>query len=261
MRLFFCIPCILLLFLLSKVSAQVLPSSENSLSNDEEFAPSGEHVASALAPQRFEEHPRLFWIIPTYSVSSRKAPSMMSPHDKFHLFAKNAIDPYNLGYTAFSASLAQASNDQPGYGQGVAGYCKRLGSGLADETSAGFFTTFLFPSALRQDPRYFRQGSGPFMQRLVHAVIRPLVTRKDSGGRTFNWAGLLGSTAASGLSNAYYPAADRGVEPTFTRVGWGIPFSVIDHVIDEFGPDLERRFLEKKPDLAPVPQQNAIPRS
>jgi hypothetical protein len=261
MRPFFCIPFISLLFLLSRVNAQVLPSSEDARANVEESPDFVEQVATAFAPEHREEHPRLFWIIPTYSVSSGKAPSMLSRHDKFHLFAKNAIDPYNLGYTAFSAALAQASNDQPGYGQGVAGYCKRLGSGLADETSAGFFTTFLFPSALHQDPRYFRQGSGPFLQRLMHAVIRPLVTRKDSGGRTFNWAGLLGSTAASGLSNAYYPAADRGVETTFTRVGWGVPFSVIDHVIDEFGADLERRFLEKKPALAPVPQQNAIPPS
>jgi hypothetical protein len=112
-----------------------------------------------------------------------------------------------------------------------------------------------------QAPRYFRQGSGPFMQRLAHAVIRPLVTRKDSGGHTFTWSGLLGSTAASGLSNAYYPASDRGIESTFTRVRWGIPFSVIDHVIDEFGPDLERRFLQMKPKLSAEPQQNVIPRS
>ena len=144
------------------------------------------------------------------------------------------------------AGVAQASDDLSGYGQGAAGYGKRLGAGLADETSAGFFTTFLFPSLLHQDPRYFRQGSGPFKHRLAHAVIRPVVTRKDSGGRAFNWSGLLGGIAASSLSNAYYPTGDRGVGPTFTRVGWGVPFSALDHLIEEFGPDLERRFLRKK---------------
>jgi len=175
-----------------------------------------------------------------------KLPSRLSPHDKFRLFVKNAIDPYTLGYTAFAAGLAQASNDLPGYGQGAAGYGKRLGAGLADEASAGFFTIFAFSSLLHQDPRYFRQGSGPFKQRLAHAVIRPILTRKDLGGHAFNWSGLLGNTAASSLSNAYHPAGDRGVGPTFGRVAWGIPFSAIDHVIDEFGPDLERRFLRKK---------------
>lgn len=80
----------------------------------------------------------------------------------------------------------------------------------------------------------------------MNAIIRPIMTRKDSGGRTFNWSGLLGGTTASGLSNAYYPAADRGIEPTLKRVVMGIPFSAIDHLIDEFGPDLEQKFLGRK---------------
>ena len=59
-------------------------------------------------------------------------------------------------------------------------------------------------------------------------VIRPIVTRKDLGGHAFNWLGLLGSTTASSLSNAYYPVEDRGVGPAFRRVGPGIPFSACD---------------------------------
>ena len=65
-------------------------------------------------------------------------------------------------------------------------------------------------------------------------------------GRALDLAGLLGSVAASSLSNVYYPAANRGVEPTFKRVATGIPFSVMDHLIDEFGPDLEKKVLRKK---------------
>jgi hypothetical protein len=245
-RIDFCISSVLLVFLASKADAQELPSSERENSNSAKAAPSGQQVPAASGSGHQEEHPRLFWIIPTYSVSNSKLPPHLSPHDKFRLFVKNAIDPYTLGYTAFAAGLAQASNDLSGYGQGAAGYGKRLGAGLADEASAGFFTTFVFPSLLHQDPRYFRQGSGSFKHRLAHAVIRPAVTRKDSGLRALNWSGLLGTIAASSLSNAYYPAGDRGAGTTFRRVVWGIPFSAIDHVIDEFGPDLERRFLRKK---------------
>lgn len=238
----------MLLFLPSTASTQDAPSvsPEEAKANCAQTAPPAQQSAPTPSPEHHEEHPRLFWIIPTYSVSNSKLPSLLSPHDKFRLFVKNATDPFTLGYTAFSAGLAQASNDLSGYGQGAAGYGKRLGAGLADEASAGFFTTFLCPSLLRQDPRYFRQGSGPFKHRLAHALIRPVVTRKDRGGHTFNWSGLLGSIAASGLSNAYYPPGDRGVDHTFTRVGLGIPFSAIDHLTDEFGPDLERRFLRKK---------------
>ena len=72
------------------------------------------------------------------------------------------------------------------------------------------------------------------------------MTQKDSGGLTFNWSGLLGSIAASSLSNVYYPATDRGVAPTFHRVAMGVPFSVIDHLIDEFGPDLQKLVTPRK---------------
>jgi hypothetical protein len=248
-RLSFLISFVLLLFLSSTANAQQefpYVSPEDAKANCAEAAPSAQPVTTAPDPVHHEKHSRLFWIVPTYSVSNSKLPSLLSPHDKFRLFVRNAIDPYTLGYTAFAAGLAQANNDLSGYGQGAAGYGKRLGAGLADEASAGFFTTFVFPSLLNQDPRYFRQGSGPFKYRLAHAMIRPVVTRKGSGGHAFNWSGLLGSIAASSLSNAYYPAGDRGPGPTFRRVGWGIPFSAIDHLIDEFGPDLERRFLGKK---------------
>jgi hypothetical protein len=138
----------------------------------------------------------------------------MTSTEKFCLFVRNTIDPSSISYAAFTAGIKQADNKLSGYGQGAAGYGKRLGAGLANGTSAGFFRTFLFASLLHEDARYFRQGSGPIRNRLEHAMIRPVVTRKDSGGRTFNWPGLLGSIAASSLSNAYYPATDRGVGPT-----------------------------------------------
>jgi hypothetical protein len=158
---------------------------------------------------------------------------------------KDKTDPFTIGWLAFEAGLAQASNDFPEYGQGAAGYGKRFGAGLADEAAAGFFGTFLFPSVLHQDPRYYRLGTGPFKRRLGHALIRPVLTHRDSGGRAFNWSGLLGSIATSSLSNAYYPEENRGVGETFSRVEMSIPFSMIDEIVNEFGPDLEKKILGK----------------
>jgi hypothetical protein len=218
------------------VTAKFLPLVSSTI-------PEGTHqnVPAKSACARFP----LFWIIPTYKVSNSKAPVSMSSPEKFRLFVRNTTDPSTIIYAGFTAGIKQADNKLSGYGQGAEGYGKRLGAGLANATSAGFFRTFLFASLFHQDPRYFRQGSGPFKNRLEHAMIRPVVTRKDSGGRAFNWSGLLGSIAASSLSNAYYPATDRGVGPTFRRVATGIPISVIDNLIHEFGPDLETKFQRK----------------
>ena len=208
--------------------------------------PAAQESPPAKSQNPQEEHPRLFWIFPTYTVSETKTPVSLTSSGKFHIFLKDKTDPYTYGSVAFEAGLGQASNSFSGYGQGAAGYGKRFGAGLADEVSGGFFETFAFPSLFHQDPRYFRQGSGPFKSRLAHALVRPVLTRKDSGGRAFNWSGLLGRIAASGLANAYYPHEDRGAGATFSRVAIGIPFSLVDEVFNEFGPDLEKKILGKK---------------
>jgi hypothetical protein len=168
------------------------------------------------------------------------------PRAESGLFVKDKTDPFTCFWVAFDAGLAQANNDPPGYGQGAAGYGKRFGAGLADETAGGFFGTYLFPSVLHQDPRYYRLGAGPFKKRFGHALIRPVLTHKDSGGRTFNWSGILGSLATSSLSNAYYPEENRGVGATFSRVAMSLPFSMIDELVNEFGPDLEKKMFGKK---------------
>lgn len=193
-----------------------------------------------------EEHPRLFWILPTYTVTDSKSARPLTAHGKFRLFVKDKTDPFTIGWIAFEAGLAQANNDPSEYGQGVSGYGKRFGAGLANETSAGFFGTFLFPTVLHQDPRYHRLGTGPFTKRLGHALIRPVLTHTDSGERAFNWSGILGSIAASGLSNAYYPETDRGLGPTFSRVVMSLPFGIIDELVNEFGPDMEKKIAGKK---------------
>lgn len=203
-------------------------------------------VPKPVTPAQEQRPPRIFWIIPTFKVTESKTPTKLTPRQKLEIVVKDTIDPYTIGFTAFTAGIAQANNDPSGYGQGAAGYGKRFGASYADQASTGFFSSFLFASLLHEDPRYYRQGSGPWKHRFAHALIRPVVTYKDSDGRTFNWCGILGSLAASGLSNAYYPEADRGVGKTFSRFAVGIPLSVTDHLVDEFGPDLQRMVTPKK---------------
>jgi len=200
----------------------------------------------AKTPELDEKPPRLFWIIPTFTVSDSKTPTGLSARKKFHMFFNDSTDPFSISCIGFTAGLAQANNDLAGYGQGAAGYAKRFGAGVADESASSFFRTFLFPSLLHQDPRYFRRGSGPWKLRFAHALIRPVITNTDSQRKAFNWSGLLGGIAASALANAYYPEEERGVGKTFSRVATGIPSSMIGHLVDEFGPDLQRKLTRKK---------------
>ena len=168
-------------------------------------APTGPQVPVAKSQSVEEEHPRLFWIFPTYTISESQSPLSLTAGGKWRLYVKDKTDPFTIGWVAFEAGISQANNDLPGYGQGAAGYGKRFGAGLANEFAGGFFGTFLFPSVLHQDPRYYRLGGGPFKKRLGHALIRPILTHKDSGGRTFNWSGVLGASPPAALPMPIIP--------------------------------------------------------
>ena len=242
------------ILLLSILQTSVFSAQESSGNQEEGIQPMSreqslplmQHAPPANSQKLKEEHPRLFWILPTYTVTESKSARPLTAHGKFRLFVKDQTDPFTIGWSAFEAGLAQANNDPSEYGQGASGYGKRFGAELANETSAGFFGTFLFPTVLHQDPRYHRLGEGSFTKRLGHALIRPVLTHKDSGGRAFNWSGILGSIAASGLSNAYCPEGDRGVGATFSRVVMSLPFGLIDELVNEFGPDLDKKIARKK---------------
>jgi len=189
---------------------------------------------------------RVFGVVRTFGITNDKNAAPLTPRGKFRIFTQNVTDPFTFVGTALQAGIAQARNDFPAYGQGVAGYAKRYGASIADFTSSEFMSTFVFPTILHEDPRYFREGEGSVKGRLGHAIASAFVTRTDSGRTTFNWSNSIGRIAAGGISTLYYPAEDRNVGLVFSRAGIGMVFGTAGAVFSEFGPDIERKIFKKK---------------
>jgi hypothetical protein len=105
-------------------------------------------------------------------------------------------------------------------------------------------TDSIYPSLLHQDPRYFRKGTGSGWARLKYATSRIFVTRKDSGGRAFNYSEILGNGSAVGISNAYYPDS-RDAGSNFSKWGIQIGIDMAGNVIKEFAPDITRKLTGK----------------
>ena len=184
--------------------------------------------------------------MPTYSMTNMKDAPALTPGGKFKIFFQNFTDPLNPIGSALVAGIGQATNEFPSFGQGASGYGKRFGGALADSSIGEFMGTFVFPTILREDPRYFRDGVRPFKQRLGHALSSAFITRRDSGHRGFGWSIVLGELAAGGISNAYYPPENRGVGLVFSRAAIGIGLGTVGTVFNEFGPDLQRKMSRKK---------------
>ncbi|MGE5204444.1 MAG: hypothetical protein ACM3PW_02445 [Chlamydiota bacterium] len=173
----------------------------------------------------------------------------LTPHQKFHIFVQQTYSIYTVANTAFDAGWAQMTDDWPAYGQGMEGYGKRYGALLANHEAGAFFENFLFPTLLRQDPRYFRKGDGhSLFARVPYAASRVLVTQSDSGHSTFNGSLLLGLLFVDGLTNAYYPRPERSFGDTMTRFGGSVLSSAETNLLREFMPDMMRIFHRHEPE-------------
>jgi len=187
---------------------------------------------------RAEEKQRLAGVIPNFYTSYIRDAAPLNWKQKFSLAARSAFDPVVYIGVGFGAGIEQATNAYPAYGQGAAGYRKRYAATFADGRVSDFLTNALFPALLRQDPRYYYQGSGSFKSRLMHAVSSVFVARSDSGRTVPNSSYLLGDLCSGALSNLYYPQANRGANLVFGNAAVGLAGRV--------GMNLFREFLSKR---------------
>lgn len=158
--------------------------------------------------------------------------------EKFHLFVSDTVNPFSFVESAFNAGSAQASDDDPQWGQGTKGYIRRYGADLADNASDEFFTTFLYPAVFHQDPRYYRVAHGPAPKRALHALNHIFVAHSDSGHMMFNYSEWLGAISSEALGNVYHPGNERGLRPLGRAVGWSIAQDAGWNLLREFWPEV-----------------------
>lgn len=180
------------------------------------------------------EHQRVFGILPNFYSSYIWDAEPLDAKQKFDLAFHSITDPTELVGTGIIAGAEQATNTFPGYGQGAQGYAKRYGAAYADDVLGRVIGSAILPSLIHQDPRYFYRGSGSVRSRVFYAMSRALVTRGDNGETEPNYSRLLGSFAAGGLANLYYPRADRGAGLTLADGLVSIAGHAVDNLIREF---------------------------
>ena len=189
----------------------------------------------ALAQFHEEEKQRVLGVIPNFYVSYAPNAPPLTVKQKFHLATVSLIDPITFLSTGFFAGIEQANNDFESYGQGAEGYSKRFAANYADNVIGTMIGAAILPALLKQDPRYFYKGTGSKRSRIFYAIEMSVVCKSDSGHWEPNYSGLTASLASGGISNLYYPAADRnGLSLTFENSGIGIAESAVQNLFQEF---------------------------
>jgi hypothetical protein len=184
---------------------------------------------------KVEEKQRIFGVIPNFYVSYVPNAAPLASRQKFQLAWRSTIDPVNFVITGAIAGVQQATNTPSGYGQGAQGYAKRYGASYADLVTGTFIGGAILPSLLKQDPRYFYKGTGSVRSRVLYAIANSVICKGDNGHWQPNYSSILGSLAAGGISNLYYPAENRnGAGLTFENALIGIGETAATNLLQEF---------------------------
>lgn len=213
-------------------------------------APALFFLISAAAPAQDSPDPpptdkRAFGVLPNHRTAESSIPfHSISAKEKLTIATLDSFDWPVYPTAAVFAAFYQLADQNHEFGQGMAGYGRRLGTSYADQVSGNMMTEGLMPALLHQDPRYFRMSSGPIHSRLWYSFTRSFVTKTDSGHRTFNFSEWGGASASVALSNLYYTDT-RKADDNATKLLIQVGSDTIGNLLKEFWPDVKRKFKKK----------------
>jgi hypothetical protein len=205
-----------------------------------------------LQPTRIQHMKNMIKLQVNRAIDGKPYPSLnewqpLTTRQKFDVFIHSTYSPRTFANAAIdeAADRAKGNHLNREYETGVRGVGQRYGINLATNETDVFFQRFLFPTLLKQDPRYFRNPDLPFFQRALYAMSRVLITRTDSGGQTFNSSRILSVAAARTVADLYVPGERQGMHPIASCVSFTLLRDAGMNLAHEFWPDLRRKFLHR----------------
>ena len=209
--------------------------------------------AAAPTPSELKKEPqpkendRIFGVIPNYRTveDEKREPTSIGAGEKFKFGLQDSFDYFAYPAAGIFAGINMAQKQTPSFGQGAAGFGRYFATAFADQTIGNFMSESIFPTLLRQDPRYFPLAKGGFWRRTRYAISREWITRNDSGKNGVNYSELGGNAAAVAISNAYYPPENRTASNNAYKFGQQIGLDAFFNVLKEFWPDMRHKMFGK----------------
>jgi hypothetical protein len=202
-------------------------------------------------PVQAPEDKRIFGVLPNNRTTESSIPfHKITGSQKMTIAYKDSFDWPVYPTSALFATLYQLEDQNPSFGEGLAGYSKRFATAYGDQMIGNMMTEGIVPAVFHQDPRYFRRGEGSGKSRVLYALSRIVVARMDSGRNTFNFSEWGGNAAAAAISNAYYPDT-RNWNDNLQKLLIACATDAFSNVLKEFWPDVKRKLHHHRDDEAP----------
>ena len=177
------------------------------------------------------------------------------PGEKFKLAVNNSWSLATIGVALAGAGFGQAIDSPEGYGQGLDGFGKRFGAGMARAASENLFGTFAIASIMREDPRFYVRKNLSFGQTVKYSAVRLVFTRSDSGKRVVNSGGLLGPLAGEFLANTYYPEGNRDVSSAMIRYAADLGWRFGGNMLRQYWPSINKKLRLVPSVTEPAPEK------
>ena len=223
--------------------------SSSSTPSQPQLTPAQESQRQKAAEQiKQQEHQRIAGILPSFNVSYVSDAVSMTATQKISLAFHSAVDPFPFGVAILVAGYSEVREDNAGFGWGARGYFERTGAAYLDEFNGTMIGNGFLPAIFHQDPRYFRLGHGSKMHRLLYAMATSYVCKHDNSGRWEpNYSNVGGNIIAGAISTYYYPSQHTAWDQTITDGFVVTTEGTVGGVLNEFWPDISRKFLHKDP--------------
>jgi len=190
---------------------------------------------------------RILWIIPNYrTVNTNTHLPPLALKQKFWLATEDTFDYSDFIFVGGLAGISLSQKSQPTFGQGAEGYGKYYWHIFVDGAIENYMSEAIVPVVTHEDPRYYTLGKGGIFKRTGYAISKLFVTRTDEGKNTFNFSEIVGSGAAAGIGNAYYPPQSNPWVKTYQRWGTQIALDGVFNVLKEFWPDINQTVFHGK---------------
>lgn len=173
-------------------------------------------------------------------------PQPVTQADKFQAFVEQARSPFIFGAASLNALALRETQEHGGPGM-QSSFTSLYEAAVVQKESSAFLGKFVYPSLLKQDPRYFPSTSQNVVGRTAYAASRLLITRNDQGKATLNTSYLLGVLTSAAVATAYRPQWARTNSAVFADFGSTIGSDAGMNVLHEFWPAIRNRLQGHSP--------------
>jgi hypothetical protein len=160
-------------------------------------------------------------------------------------FLKSLVNPWGFGKAGLSAGLDHLAHKPEEWGQGAAGYGRRVAN-IEGQYLVRKTVTYGLSSALHEDNRYFGSGKKGLWRRVGYALASSALARNDAGKLRPSISQLVGVAAGAGFSRLWLPDSQNGPADAAMSFTFSMAGNAGASIAKEFIPDIFRHFSDKK---------------